>query len=90
MNVTHIVGGSFWGNLLSALSISSNLRDGQDSADLVYSSDALVFSLSRPPAIIVPSQMTEGRRNWWYVSPYSLGMRILRPLPIPSQVAFLW
>src|SRR6202040_19483 len=46
----NIVGGSFFGNLLIALSISSNLRDGQDSADLAYSSDSLVSSLYRPTA----------------------------------------
>ncbi|KAF9512080.1 hypothetical protein BS47DRAFT_1363375 [Hydnum rufescens UP504] len=35
MSITHLVGGSFFGNLLSALSISSKLRVGRDTADLV-------------------------------------------------------
>jgi hypothetical protein len=57
-NIFH---GPFIGNLLTAVSVSFSFRDGHDSVDLAYSSDALVFSLSRPLAITMPSQMTEGR-----------------------------
>jgi hypothetical protein len=61
INVTpiNILGGSFFGNLVTALSVSSSLEDGHGSADLMYLVDVLVSSLSRLLVIIVHFQVTE-------------------------------
>ncbi|KAF9514792.1 hypothetical protein BS47DRAFT_1342778 [Hydnum rufescens UP504] len=59
--LVNIFGGSFIGNLLTALSVSSSLKDGHGRAGLMYLAGALASSLSRPLAIIIRSQMMEGR-----------------------------
>jgi hypothetical protein len=64
IKVTHVYGhafnGPFLGTLLTALSISSSIKHGHNSAELMYFADASVSSLSRPLAIIMRSRMIEG------------------------------
>jgi hypothetical protein len=57
--VLNLLGGTFFGEVVTAMSVSSGLQDGHDSTDPPCSSGALVSSLSRSLAIIVASQMME-------------------------------
>jgi hypothetical protein len=75
----NILSGSFFGNLLTALSVSS-LKEGHNSTELTYLVGASVSLPSRPLAITMHSQMTEGRRNWRCASPHFLQMSTHRPL----------
>ncbi|KAF9503248.1 hypothetical protein BS47DRAFT_1369679 [Hydnum rufescens UP504] len=61
VTVVNIFGGSFFGNLITALSVSSSLKDGHGSTDLTYLADASVAFLC---------VCTTQSLYWWFVANY--------------------